>query len=102
MRMKLTLVAVLYTALLVVALPAGAATKTLTYKGQATSTDTSFKYGKVTIKRKGAKVDYIEIKAVSASCNGTSLLRTIVYRSTNKDHKIIKGSNEIKGGKMTF
>lgn len=95
---KLTVLALLSAAF--VAAPAGAATTALTYKGQATSTDRSFKYGKVTIKRKGTKVTNIEIKAVTANCSGQSLLRTIVFRAGNRDHKVISGSPTIKGGKM--
>lgn len=99
---KPTILALLSVAL--IAAPAGAATTAYTYKGQATNADKSFRYGKVTIKRKGAKVTNIEIKAVTANCSGQSLLRTIVFRDGNRDHKVISGSPKIKNGtmKLTF
>ena len=83
-----------------IAVPATAATKTHTYKGQATSVDPDFKYGKVTIKRKGARVAYVEIKAVTATCSGQALLRTIVYRHGSKEMKVLSGGSAIRGGKM--
>jgi hypothetical protein len=84
----------------IVAVPAGAATKASTYKGQATSLDRTFKFGKVTIKRTAKKVTYVEIKAVTAYCSGQPLLRTIVFKDGDPEMKVVSGSSRIKGGKM--
>ncbi len=80
--------------MLLAAAPAHAAD---TYRGQATSTDPSFRYGKVTVKRTNARVTFVEIKAVTAYCAGQPLLRTIVYRPSMQ---AIEGSNRILRGSM--
>ena len=100
---KLTLLAAALAAVAaLVAAPAGAATKTLTYKGKATNVAKDFNYGKVTVKRQGNKVTYVEIEAVTSSCTTGSILRTLVYSAKSKDHKITSGSNKIKGGKFAI
>jgi hypothetical protein len=77
------------------AAPAGAATQT--YRGQATSVDPGFRYGKVTVKRSGARVTFVEIKAVTAYCAGQPLLRTIVFRPSMQ---VVSGSNRISRATM--
>ena len=74
--------------------PADAAT-IQTYRGQATSVDPDFRYGRVTVKRVGARVTFVEIKAVTANCSGQALLRTIVYRSSSREMQVVSGSNRI-------
>jgi hypothetical protein len=81
---------------------AGARTTAYTYKGTATGLDGKFRYGPATVKRTGDRVTSIEVKAVSATCAGTSLLRTIVYRSSSRSMKIVKGSNKVKSGVMSM
>ena len=82
---------------LLLAGPAGSATPTLTYRGQATSVDPGFRYGPVTVRRVGFRVTFVEIKAVSAYCAGQPLLRTIVYRP---GMQVVSGSNRINRGVM--
>ena len=80
---------------LLLAGPAGAVT--VTYRGQATSVDPGFRYGKVTVRRVGTRVTFVEIKAVSAYCAGQPMLRTIVFRP---GMQVISGSNRIVRGVM--
>ena len=80
------------------AIPAGAAS-TQTFKGRATSTDKSFKYGKVTVKRKGSKVTSVKIESVTTTgCGG---FMTLVFTPSDKDLQIVSGSARIKDGKLS-
>ena len=100
--MRRTHLAVL--AMLVFALaPAGAggASSTATYKGKAKSLVGDFEYGKVTVKRKGARVTRVKIEAVTATCPFGTTNRTIVFNPRDSAIQIMSGSNRIRGGRMT-
>ena len=80
------------------ATPAVAAT--LTYKGKATSTDGTFKYGKVTVRIANGTVTKIEIQSVTTSgCGG---FMTVVYSKGYPGSKITKGSPKVRSGKFNF
>lgn len=97
MRRIAPLLALLVLGAALLAGPAVAGQTTYTYRGQATSVDPSFRYGKVTLKRVGARVTFVEIKAVTAYCASQPLLRTIVYRP---GMQVVSGSNRISRGTM--
>jgi hypothetical protein len=86
-------------AILALAAPATAGTAG-TYRGKATSTDRSFKYGKVTMKVAGGRVRLLEIKAVTTSgCGG---FMDVVFAPKDKKHiQIVKGSAKLKGGRLS-
>ena len=95
--MRLLSIPVLLAVLLSLAVPraVGAAT----YKGKATNMDRDFKYGKVTVRTKGAKVTYIEIESVTTSgCNGNM---TLVFAPKDPETQITKGSARIKNGRLS-
>ena len=80
------------------AAPAGAAS-VVTYKGKATSLDRSFKYGKVTIKRRGEKVTSIKIESVTTTgCGG---FMTVVFAPSDPELEIVSGSARIRNGKLS-
>lgn len=78
--------------------PATAGSAAKTYTGKATSLDTTFKYGKVTVKTKGSKVTQVKIESVTTTgCGG---FMTVIFSPATKGTKILKGSATIKGGKL--
>jgi hypothetical protein len=76
----------------------------VTYNGTATGLDGKFRYGPVKVQRRGTRVTFVEIKAISATCAGTSLLRTIVFRPASRSQRIVSGSTLISRAvmKVTF
>jgi len=99
-RMRPALVPLTLVAAIALAAPATAGS-TATYKGRATSTDKSFKYGKVTVRTKGSKVTNLKIESVTTNgCAGVSAI-TIVFAPGNRDQEIVGGSATIKKGKLT-
>jgi hypothetical protein len=79
------------------ALPAVAGAAT--YRGKATSTDRSFKYGKVTVRTRGSRVTKIEIESVTTSgCGG---LMTVVFAPNDPETEIVKGSARIRDGRLS-
>jgi hypothetical protein len=88
---------VLLAVLVSLALPS--AVGAATYKGKATNMERDFKYGKVTVRTKGAKVTYIEIESVTTSgCNGNM---AIVFAPNDPETQIVKGSARIKNGRLS-
>lgn len=68
------------------------------YTGKATSTDRSFRYGKVTVKTAGAKVTLVKIESVTTTgCGG---FMTVVFAPKDKETQIVGGSATIKGGRL--
>lgn len=78
---------------------AAPAASAATYKGQATSTDTSFTYGAVKVVTKGAKVTKLTIESVTTTGCGGFL--TLVFAPADADTEIVKGSAKIKRGKLS-
>ena len=74
---------------------------TQTYKGKARSVAGDFKYGPVTVKRKGARVLRVKVEAVTATCPFGTTNRTIVFNPKDSAIKVLAGSAKIKGGKMS-
>jgi hypothetical protein len=69
-----------------------------TYTGKATSTDRSFRYGKVTVKTAGKKVTLVKIEGVTTTgCGG---FMSVIFSPGSKGVQITKGSATIKGGKL--
>jgi hypothetical protein len=99
MRQHLAVPAALVLATLALAAPATAGSAG-TYRGKATSTDRSFKYGKVTMKVAGGRVRLLEIKAVTTSGCGGFMDVVFAPRDT-KNIKIVKGSAKLKGGRLS-
>lgn len=89
------------TATLALVVPAtAAAPKTATYTGKATGVDGKFRYGAVTMKVKGTRLQRLEIKAVTTTgCGG---FMTVVIAPDAKGSKITKGSATIRGGKLSL
>ena len=95
--MRLLSIPVLLALLVCLAVPAtvGAAT----YRGKATNMDRDFKYGKVTMRTKGAKVTYLEIEAVTTTgCGG---FMTVVFAPKDPETQITKGSARIRNGRFS-
>jgi hypothetical protein len=70
-----------------------------TYKGKATSTDATFKYGPVTIKRSGTKVTLVKVESVTTTgCGG---FMTVIFAPKDKETQIVKGSATIKGNRLS-
>jgi nitrous oxidase accessory protein NosD len=87
MRFRLMVIAALASvAAATAAIDAGAAARAGKWTGQATSTDTSFKYGKVTFTVRGSTIRNLKIESVTVSgCGG---MKTIfVPRLTIKGSK---------------
>ncbi len=85
-------------AVLALAVSASAA-GTTTYKGRATNTAGDFKYGKVTMKVRGAKVTSLTIEAVTTSgCGG---FMTVVFAPSDPETQITKGSARLVGGRLS-
>lgn len=82
------------------AVPALAATgHNGTYRGKATSMDTTFKYGKVLVRVKSGRVTHLKIEAVTTTgCGG---FMDVVFAPGTPDMKIVGGSARIKNGKFT-
>jgi hypothetical protein len=79
--------------------PAVGAITTSVYKGRATSTDRDFKYGRVTVKRRGAKVTHIKIESVTTTgCGG---FMTLVFAPSDPETQITKGSARIRDGRLS-
>lgn len=77
----------------------GAASADGTYKGRATSTDPSFKYGKVTMKVRGGKVTRLKIESVTTTgCGG---FMTLVFNPSYPSTEITKGSARLKNGRLS-
>jgi hypothetical protein len=97
-RTQLALVAVLIAA---IAPPgAGGASSSGTYRGKAKSLVGDFRYGDVTVKRRGTRVTRVKIEAVTATCPFGTTNRTIVFNPRDTAIKILSGSNRIRGGRM--
>ena len=79
--------------------PAAAAGPDGVYRGQAKSLESDFRYGKVTVKVKNAKVTYLKIAAVTTTgCGG---FMDVVFAPGDPETQIIGGSARIKNGKFT-
>src|SRR3712207_7384589 len=85
MRLRLIVIAVFVA--LAVAAVAHAAPRSGAWKGQATSTDTDFKYGKVSFRVKGNTVRNLKIEGVTVSgCGG--FMTIVVPKLTIKGTKL--------------
>ena len=83
----------------VAAVPALAASFDGTYKGQAKSLESDFRYGKVTVKVKNNKVTYLEIESVTTTgCGG---FMTVVFAPNDPETQITKGSARIRNGRLS-
>jgi hypothetical protein len=70
-----------------------------TYKGKATSTDRSFKYGKVTMKTRAGKVTKLTIESVTTTgCGG---FMTVVFAPNDPETQITKGSARLRNGRLS-
>ena len=84
---------------LIVSLAIPATVGAAVYKGRATSMDRDFKYGKVTMRTKGAKVTNLKIEAVTTTgCGG---FMTVVFAPNDPETQITKGSARIKNGRLS-
>lgn len=81
------------------AIPAQAAGPDGTYRGQAKSLQSDFRYGKVIVKVKRSKVTYLEIEGVTTTgCGG---YMDVVFAPNDPDTQIIGGSAKIRNGRFT-
>jgi hypothetical protein len=98
MRLRSIVLALL--AVAVCAVPALAAGFNGTYKGQAKSLESDFRYGKVTVRVKNNKLTFLKIEAVTTTgCGG---FMDVVFAPSDPETQIIGGSAKIKpGGKFT-
>ena len=87
MRTRLLLIALVVCTASTVAPAADAAVRSGAWKGQATSTDTDFKYGKVSFRVKGKTIRNLKIESVTVSgCGG--MMTLVVPKLTIKGSKI--------------
>ena len=81
------------------AVPAVAAGPDGTYRGQAKSLESDFRYGKVLVKVRNAKVTSLKIESVTTTgCGG---FMTVVFAPNDPETQIIGGSARIKNGRFT-
>lgn len=81
------------------AVPALAAGVDGTYRGQARSLESDFRYGKVLVRVKNGRVKYLKIEAVTTTgCGG---FMDVVFAPADPDTKIIGGSARIRNGRFT-
>lgn len=86
-------------AILALAVPASAGTAG-TYRGQATSLDPTFKYGKVTMKVANGRVRLLKILAVTTT--GCGNFMDVVFAPTDtKNIRIVKGSAKLVNGRLS-
>lgn len=83
-----------------VAVPAQAAGVNGTYRGQAKSLESDFRYGKVLARVKSNNVRYLEIEAVTTTgCGG---FMDVVFAPSDPETKIVGGSTRIKADGRFF
>ena len=93
-RIAITLALVAAAAL---AAPA-AAGPSVTYKGQARSTDSDFRYGKVRIVVRDRRVTRIVIESVTTTgCGG---FMNVVFAPSDRDLQIVSGSVRVRNGRF--
>jgi hypothetical protein len=81
------------------AIPAQAAGPDGTYKGQAKSLKSDFRYGKVTFKVRGSKVTKAIIEGVTTTgCGG---FMSVVFAPGDPETQIVSGSAKIKNGRFS-
>jgi hypothetical protein len=114
MRLRLIVITVLVS--LTVAVVAHAAPRSGAWTGQATSTDTSFKYGKVSFRVSGSTIRNLKIEGVTVSgCGGfkTIVVPRLRIRGTKfsgsykpvpdvDDTIIVRGTITSRSAKATF
>lgn len=92
-------IALALTTLAVLAVPAVAAGPDGTYRGQAKSLESDFRYGKVTVKVRSGRVTHLKIEAVTTTgCGG---FMDVVFAPRDPETQIIGGSARIKNGRFT-
>lgn len=97
MRLRSAALAVL--ACTTVAVPALAAGFDGTYKGQAKSLESDFRYGKVTVRVRDNKVRKLVIEGVTTTgCGG---FMDVVFAPGDPDTKILAGSARIRNGRFS-
>ena len=69
-----------------------------TYRGQARSLESDFRYGKVTVKVKNNRVNHLEIEGVTTTgCGG---FMDVVFAPDDPETQIIGGSRKIVNGRF--
>ena len=95
MRLPLAVVA---TALCVTFAAPAVAGPSATYRGRATNMDRDFRYGKVKVVVRDARVRNVTIEAVTTSgCGG---FMTLVFAPSDPETQIVSGSAKVRNGRF--